>query len=282
MKKSICLPFFLVLATHALPTFLAAAESINNENPDLYCLQLVQPRIKGFVRDNGKVWATLDNGEKILYSGKYAPANDTPDNDCINNDSLDVDLAKSMAQIYPLEPDRPDTSPGFAPGRRRPYSLWHALYGNSAKAVKSVTVPVRFLGKNIYLAPDAAAAFARAAPELELLASKNPAIKKLLKPEGGFYWRKIAGENVLSPHSFGLAIDFAANISPYWRWNKLRPHPAQRSYPTEIVKIMEDHGFIWGGKWHEYDIMHFEYRPELICKARLLKGGINLLPDSAP
>ena len=27
---------------------------------------------------------------------------------------------------------------------------------------------------------------------------------------------------------------------------------------------------IWGGKWHEYDLMHFEYRPEIMAKARVL------------
>jgi hypothetical protein len=37
----------------------------------------------------------------------------------------------------------------------------------------------------------------------------------------------------------------------------------------EIVRIFENHGFIWGGKWYHYDAMHFEFRPELVgprCK----------------
>ena len=46
----------------------------------------------------------------------------------------------------------------------------------------------------------------------------------------------------------------------------------QQSYPAAIVAAFEAEGFIWGGKWHEYDLMHFEYRPELICKARILRG----------
>ena len=45
----------------------------------------------------------------------------------------------------------------------------------------------------------------------------------------------------------------------------------QTSYPTEIIEAFEKQGFIWGGKWYHYDIMHFEYRPELMAKARL--GG---------
>ncbi len=40
-------------------------------------------------------------------------------------------------------------------------------------------------------------------------------------------------------------------------------------YPKEIVEVFEKHGFIWGGKWSHYDLMHFEYRPELLQKWRL-------------
>ena len=47
-------------------------------------------------------------------------------------------------------------------------------------------------------------------------------------------------------------------------------HPLQQSYDSEIVRAFEAEGFIWGGKWHEYDLMHFEYRPEIIAKARVL------------
>ena len=34
--------------------------------------------------------------------------------------------------------------------------------------------------------------------------------------------------------------------------------------PAQIIKIFEEEGFIWGGKWTIYDNMHFEYHPELI------------------
>ncbi len=41
-------------------------------------------------------------------------------------------------------------------------------------------------------------------------------------------------------------------------------------YPNEIpwpiILIFEKYGFIWGGKWHHFDTMHFEYRPELFSK----------------
>ena len=37
-----------------------------------------------------------------------------------------------------------------------------------------------------------------------------------------------------------------------------------RQQSAGYAHIFERHGFIWGGKWHHYDTMHFEYRPELL------------------
>jgi hypothetical protein len=31
-----------------------------------------------------------------------------------------------------------------------------------------------------------------------------------------------------------------------------------------VIRIFEEEGFIWGGKWAMYDTMHFEYHPELL------------------
>jgi hypothetical protein len=79
-------------------------------------------------------------------------------------------------------------------------------------------------------------------------------------------WREIAGTYRFSPHSFGIAIDVGANIARYWRWEKVdfrKTVRAEDSFPLEVVRIFERHGFIWGGQWYHYDTMHFEYRPEL-------------------
>ena len=42
------------------------------------------------------------------------------------------------------------------------------------------------------------------------------------------------------------------------------PYDKRWHPPKEVVKVFEKYGFIWGGKWHNYDTIHFEYRPELI------------------
>ena len=87
---------------------------------------------------------------------------------------------------------------------------------------------------------------------------------------GTFNWRKIAGTERRSNHSFGTAIDLNVNKAAYWRWQT----PAQlttfsrKNWPNEIVEAFERHGFIWGGKWWHFDTMHFEYRPEIIAYAK--------------
>lgn len=48
------------------------------------------------------------------------------------------------------------------------------------------------------------------------------------------------------------------------------------TYPSEISEVFEKHNFIWGGKWGHFDIMHYEYRPEIILKARYFNHENNI------
>jgi hypothetical protein len=99
--------------------------------------------------------------------------------------------------------------------------------------------------------------------------------KYLENPGGSYYWRKVKGESALSAHSFGIAIDINLRYSNYWLWDyqktnrpisDLRTHTLsyQNRIPMEIVRIFENEGFFWGGRWYFYDTMHFEYRPDLL------------------
>jgi hypothetical protein len=38
--------------------------------------------------------------------------------------------------------------------------------------------------------------------------------------------------------------------------------------PEQVIEAFEENGFIWGGKWHRFDTVHFEYRPEILSLAR--------------
>ncbi len=178
----------------------------------------------------------------------------------------------------PYPPGWPIQEPGVDedPGRIRCDALFRKMYGSSAEEVKAALVDVawpaagasakvRFTSAN-----DAARALQQVAKEVNAL--PDDVKRCVAKPIGTFNWRNIAGENRLSPHSFGIAIDFQlpAPLYRYWFWDaKGAPDVA---YPKEVVNdkrlgqivtIFERHGFIWGGKWRHYDTMHFEYRPEL-------------------
>ncbi len=148
------------------------------------------------------------------------------------------------------------------PGRIRYEPLFRKLYGNSAVSVKQNLTTVNWFGKPVRVTTVNGVDKALLAVQQEL--KKLPSgYRKYLIPIGGtFKWRKIAGTNRLSVHSFGAAIDINVKYSAYWRWSKGVKY--QNQIPHEIVNIFEKHGFIWGGKWYHYDTMHFEYRPELL------------------
>ena len=148
------------------------------------------------------------------------------------------------------------------PGRIRYEPLFRKIYGNSAAAVRKNLTTINWFGKAVRVTKVNGVAGQLLAVEREL--KKLPkSYWKYLTPIGGtFTWRKIAGTNRLSVHSFGAAIDINVKYSAYWRWSKGGKYSNQ--IPHEIVNIFERHGFIWGGKWKHYDTMHFEYRPELL------------------
>ncbi len=190
-------------------------------------------------------------------------------------DGLDqADIKTSMAQPYPLEPNRPAPPPNFHPGRARSYDFLHAVYGQNRKEIEASMLSMPLGGSKKIKVANAAGlpeALAAVNAELTALLAARPDIKRYALPvDGGYFYRKISGEQRLSPHAFGIAIDLNPKMGPYWQWSGGAHHKAQTEYPTELVSIFEKHGFIWGGKWREYDLMHFEYRPELICKAKKL------------
>jgi hypothetical protein len=60
-----------------------------------------------------------------------------------------------------------------------------------------------------------------------------------------------------------------SNKYDYWHWSTRDQGQSRlNNYPQQIPRIFEKYGFIWGGKWGNFDIMHYEYRPEIIYKAR--------------
>jgi hypothetical protein len=71
--------------------------------------------------------------------------------------------------------------------------------------------------------------------------------------------RRIPRSGTLSLHAWGLAVDINASRNPQGS----RPHQDPR-----LVRIMERHGFSWGGRWPTVpDGMHFEYHRDGAARA---------------
>lgn len=97
----------------------------------------------------------------------------------------------------------------------------------------------------------------------------------------GYNWREVGDSSRRSQHSWGIAIDILpvgwGQKNIYWNWvsywnTKWMLIPLDRRWtpPESVVAVFEEEGFIWGGKWHLWDNMHFEYRPELLFLRKLI------------
>jgi hypothetical protein len=111
--------------------------------------------------------------------------------------------------------------------------------------------------------------------ELEKTDEEITAWKKSLDSIGAWNWRNVAGSSSRSFHAYGVAVDLLMRSQPgketYWLWTQQKgidwravPDADKLNPPRSVIRIFEEEGFIWGGKWAMYDTMHFEYHPEMI------------------
>jgi len=121
------------------------------------------------------------------------------------------------------------------------------------------------------------------------IARTEPEVQTWLNNIGtleSYGWRNIAITDSRSYHAFGLAVDILpkslGRLQTYWLWTSQygrdwwnvsyseRYHP-----PVSVIKTFESYGFVWGGKWQQFDTMHFEYRPEILILAGFTIIGLN-------
>jgi hypothetical protein len=169
--------------------------------------------------------------------------------------------------------------------------LLKAAYGGTPEAVKKNLVKVNFAGAEVEFnlkngARDALVQVAqgvlRDPDSMAYLKKFRIRMRPGNKPSRNsnistWNWRVIEGTKRLSGHSFGIAIDLDKShttLPSYWRWLNSKKYPNGfesirqiEPVPPSLVRIFEQHGFIWGGKWHHFDVMHFEYRPEFLRAA---------------
>lgn len=221
--------------------------------------------IKGIEKnEEGKVYLLLNSGKKILYDDKKAKNS--------WQKSSNPDLQDMLEQIYPLSDLKEILPNHFNPGCIRVYPLLHEAYGTNKNKILANLVKVSIGYKYVEFNQNnmASDALKSVMKELLPLSRQNHKVYSASFPSSGtFNYRLIGGTNRLSSHAFGIAIDLHSNKYDYWRW-ATRDEGQKRinSYPQEVVHIFEKYGFVWGGKWGNFDIMHYEYRPEIIYKAR--------------
>jgi len=232
---------------------------------DLLCLMVAYPEyITNIEENNGYVYLIMKSGKKLLYDDKKIKS--------LQEKLEGPDLQDTLQQPYPLNPIKSIMEENFDPGRFRCYGLLTEVYGTSKQMVESNLTKVNVIYNNYQFnkSSNAASSLQTVMNELSPLLKKDLNIQKCLLPcSGTFNYRVISGTNRLSPHSFGIAIDLASDKRDYWKWSsKELGGKRLLSYSNELVRIFENNNFIWGGKWSHFDILHFEYRPEIILKAR--------------
>ncbi|MEO0852615.1 MAG: M15 family metallopeptidase [Cyanobacteria bacterium J06648_11] len=230
-------------------------------------LELLRLAYRDYISDIDATHVIMKDGSRILIDDGRQKSH--------MQRLVSADIEDMLSQVYPLlDCMSVDAKPArnFDPGRIRNEAFFRAVYGGDRRSAGRQLATVRWFGRPIRFTAAAGAdeALAKVANELATLQDLD---SQLVSSIGGtFNWRRIAGTNRLSVHSFGAAIDLNVKFADYWRWSGGKPGSVpsyQNRIPANVIRVFEKHNFIWGGRWYHYDTMHFEYRPELTAIARL-------------
>ncbi|MBW9152727.1 M15 family metallopeptidase [Clostridium estertheticum] len=276
MRKTFIVTLIVILLFNIVNISItsAADDTSKKENSNIYditmkqdilCLMIAYPEyIKNIEKNNGYVYLNMKSGRKLCYDDKKVKS--------IQEKLVNPDIQDTLDQIYPLSPINSIMRTDFDPGRYRSYGLLSEVYGTSKQVIEDNLTKVNIIYNNYQFnkSNNASNSLQAVMEELKPLLKMDQNLRNCLLPcSGTFNYRVISGTNRLSPHSFGIAIDLASDKRDYWKWStKDAGEKRLSSYSNELVKIFEKNNFVWGGKWSHFDILHFEYRPEIILKAR--------------
>ncbi|MBT3318302.1 MAG: M15 family metallopeptidase [Clostridia bacterium] len=246
-------------------TFASETPYDREAKRDLLALMMAYPNhIAGIERADGFIYVVMESGSRIVYDDMQSKD--------FGEKLANADLQDMMELAYPLGDIVLLLEGDFDPGRIRNYDLLMEVYGGSQSAIEANLEHVQIDAKTYQFNGENGVAFAMAAvfAELDDIISDERVIEEFVYPLAStYYYRVIAGTDRLSLHSFGIAIDLKNVKTDYWRDATREQGQARLDvFPREIVAVFEENGFIWGGKWAHFDLLHFEYRPELIAKAK--------------
>ena len=227
----------------------------NNENEIINSLIKFYPQIKEI--KNNKVF--FNDGTFLIYDDKKIKK----DKELLEN----PDIEDQFHYKY----DSSEIGLNDA-GRIRNEAFFKKIYGSSKSEVQKNLTEIIWCPKLVHqkIKITKINGIDKIVEKLGKELDQNPELKPYLTNIGGtFNWRKIAGTNRLSMHSYGMTIDINTAFSNYWQWDcKCSNENIRLKYknriPIKLIQIFKKYGFIWGGNWYHYDTMHFEYRPELL------------------
>ena len=249
-------------------------ENLNEIKKNLFCLM---KGYNGYITsvekgEDNKIYIIMNNNSKIIY--------DDLKDKSINEKFYNADLEDLFIEKYPLEPINKVIELNKDPGRLRNYSLLENVYGKSKNEIEInlTTINTKFGDIIFNKCNGAADNLKKAINDIWDIASGDNKINPFFTPISGTYnYRVIQDTGMLSPHSFGIAIDLNRNDSEYWKWvPKEKGDNRIAIYPKSVVESFEKYGFVWGGKWSHFDILHFDYRPEIIIKSRYFPENDNI------
>lgn len=291
----------LVLVIQVLLIFPQAMFSLSSEPVELNIFKRAYPDItfKSEYDGNLKDWKITmiipeKNGNRnvVLYwcNGSMVPYEELKNKDKYWTLLYAYNSREDLADPADFTSEQIATMKNFGSDDNRkngagtPMFFFDAIYDSSTRAsLEKHLVYTKFLGKAITIHERIKAPLLRVEERINKLAETDKEVKDFLaglSKNEAYYWRLIAGTNRKSFHSLGIAIDvqpkYYGGKDVYWSWAKdrdpenwmLTPLSKRWMPPKSVIKIFEEEGFIWGGKWAIWDNMHFEYHPELILNSR--------------
>lgn len=269
MIKKTFIFIICLLVIFNIPIVSKASENIDYDTQmkqDILVLMLSYPEyiVKVEKTSDNKVYCIMKSGKKIIYDDKLKKTHEEK----LNN----PDLQDMLEEIYPLNQITNIMDKTFDPGRARHYELLNEVYGSSKSSIEKNLINLKYGYTNYQFNSknNANISLDTVLKELIPLAKNRSDISSILYPASGTYnYRVISGTGRLSPHAYGIAIDLKSDKRDYWKWTSIEEGQKRLlDYPKELVESFENNNFVWGGKWGHFDILHFEYRPEIILKAK--------------
>jgi hypothetical protein len=224
--------------------------------------------LAGLLRAYPEQLDRIEGNTLVWKDGTRMPLDDGKGEKAFETWLADPDIEDMLAIPYPAGDLAAAPKPNSDPGRARNAAFFNRMYGDCRRGeVQRNLVTIRWLPKKanqslrVTRINGVAERLVAVSRELDELPPRFD--RYLLPAAGGYNCRRIAGADRISAHGHGIAIDIALRHAHYWRSSG--PEANHRNaLPFEVVRTLEKHGFIWGGKWYHYDTMHFEYRPELL------------------